>query len=627
MAGKRKNEGDGQEELTLAPPEEAGSAETVLVEPRGEAADSSRLIKETLLPISGMVRLSRRELEVIDHPAFQRLFEVYQLGQTHLVYRGATHMRGEHALGTVSAAMGIMEAINRNAPLASGPPGEHWEHGPRLSAPEEAFVRLGALLHDIGHLPAGHTLEDELGLLPRHDADERLELILNRKKWRGRSGESLRELIDEKYGEEAVAAGRLEKGKRLTPSDLVIRLISCDHSGVEIPTEPDFRIGVCRDIIGNTICADLIDYLHRDWLHLGKPRYFDPRLLEYMRIVTRDEGDGPEDRLVIHLGAGSRPRPDAVTAILDLLESRYQLSEIALFHRVKLAAAGMLERVIAEYRDTFVDEKARRTAIAGLIPELLECSDPEVLSLLELKLQERRAEVSEPKRIDAAIDLARRLRVRQLHRDLHILYADDLGKPQTKLIAKRFSGDPDLGEKAQAAIRVAAENRLKAIRLLERSFGLPDCSIVMYCPPLEMNTKIAEVGIFSKGLVGSLNNLDEDNHISGGHLDAQQERFRRLWRISFAIDRAAHQNLKEAGLLGPLRAAIEKSTLWTPRDFGDGAEDAVRDIAETVVQRDASPWYEREIVEPALNREAESLQSPGGAPSVISFIGQKRKRS
>jgi len=32
---------------------------------------------------------------------------------------------------------------------------------------------------------------------------------------------------------------------------------------------------VCRDIVGNTICADFLDYLHRDWYHLGKPLYFD----------------------------------------------------------------------------------------------------------------------------------------------------------------------------------------------------------------------------------------------------------------------------------------------------------------------------------------------------------------
>src|SRR4051794_17639798 len=44
---------------------------------------------------------------------------------------------------------------------------------------------------------------------------------------------------------------------------------------------------VCRDLIGNTICADLLDYLHRDWLHLGKPKHFDDRLLEYLEIRSR----------------------------------------------------------------------------------------------------------------------------------------------------------------------------------------------------------------------------------------------------------------------------------------------------------------------------------------------------
>src|SRR5207302_1374480 len=98
-----------------------------------------------------------------------------------------------------------------------------------------------------------------------------------------------------------------------------------------------------------------------------------------------------EDRLVINLRGGSRPRPDAVTAILDLLESRYQLSEIALFHRTKLSATGMLERVIAEYRDTFPDAAARRDALDDLTAELLGCTDAEMLKLFEHKLLERRS--------------------------------------------------------------------------------------------------------------------------------------------------------------------------------------------------------------------------------------------
>src|SRR5205823_4793974 len=145
-----------------------------------------------------------------------------------------------------------------------------------------------------------------------------------------------------------------------------------------------------------------------------------------------------ENRLVINLRGGSRPRPDAVTAILDLLESRYQLSEIALFHRTKLSAAGMLERVVAEYRDSFPTVDEQRNALADLMPELLGCSDAEMLKLFEHKLLTR-SDGAGAERIEGAVDLARRLRVRQLHRDLRIFYEDDVGGPQrAAVIATRF---------------------------------------------------------------------------------------------------------------------------------------------------------------------------------------------
>jgi HD superfamily phosphohydrolase len=601
----------------------------VLVDaPQPEDEHAKTLSKETLLPVSGMVRLSPRELEVIDHPAFQRLFEIYQLGQTNLVYRGATHMRGEHAIGTLHATTLLADATKRNAARGKPEPSEHWQRGEELSEEEVVFVRLGALLHDIGHLPAGHTLEDELGLLVHHDGDERINMVFDRTDWHGRTYKPLRAVVDEKYAAEAQrAAQRDGSGNELTASKLLIPLISSDHKGVETTPGTAFRMGVCRDLIGNTICADLVDYLHRDWLHLGKPRAFDPRLLDYLEILTRDRGPlGREDRLAINLRGAPRPRPDAVTAILDLLESRYQLAEIALFHRVKLAASGMLERAIAEYRDTFPDAE-QVDALALLTPQLLECSDLEMLKLFESKLLERRS-TGVPARVDGAVDLIRRLRVRELHRDLHILYEDDAGGPEAaKAITDRFCGDPSLDdEKTLADVRRAANDRLSALRTLEQDFALNSGDIVMYCPPLQMNTKIAEVGIYFNGIVDSLASLDAHNrNISGGHLRAQQERFHRLWRVSFAIDDAAYRRLEDADILDCLRKTIEQAVLWRPTWEEQPAEDAVRRIAEDMTKLDSSPWRGCPIVEPALNREQSSFQYPGGAPSIRSFIGEKLK--
>jgi uncharacterized protein len=594
----------------------------------GADPDLNELSNETLLPISGMVRLSNRELEIVDHPAFQRLFEIFQLGQTNLVYRGATHMRGEHAIGSVQVVTMMADATRRNAAREPVDNHENWQPGEALSDEEVAFARLGALLHDIGHLPAGHTLEDELGLLGRHDGDERIEMILDRTQWHECTYPPLRGLIDQRYAADARAASWVEgDGAEITASDLFILLISSDHKETTATLPSGFRVGVCRDLIGNTICADLLDYLHRDWLHLGKPRYFDPRLLEYLEILTCNRpGIGREDRLVINLKGTPRPRPDAVTAILDLLESRYQLFEIALFHRVKLAAASMLERVIAEYRDTFPDAKAQDKALADLTTKLLECSDAEMLRLFEQELLKRRNK-SNAERVSGALDLVRRLRVRKLHRELHILYEDDIGGPEpASVVAHRFSGNPHPAERARLEVRRAANDRLKAIRTLENDFGLDPGDIVMYCPALEMSTKIAKVGIYAKGVVDSLAALDERNHsISGGHLKAQQERFRRLWRISFSIDESAYHRLEEGGMLDPLREAIKQAVLWVPISHDASARNAVRRIAEDVAGKPSSPWSGYRVVEPALNRERPDVEYPGGAPSISSFMGTKPK--
>lgn len=571
--------------VDIAPEVGPGS---VLVEPSTDSSDQlTELGKETLLPVTGMVRLSRRELRVIDHPAFQRLFEIYQLGLAHLVYRGATHMRGEHAIGTLEEATKLAEATRRNAGPADVTPDNEWQPAEPLRDVELSFVRLAALLHDVGHISAGHTLEDELGLLSHHDDDERIEMVFDKTTWHGRAYGPLRDLIDELYGADAAAAGqRGENGEPLSASELLLLLVSRDHKDADVTPGTAFRIGVCRDIVGNTICADLLDYLHRDLLHLGKPRIFDPRLLEYIEIRTRLVAAKRRDRLVINLRGTPRPRPDAITAILDLLEARYQLAEIALFHRVKNSASGMLERAIAEYRDTFPPGE-QAGALAALTPRFLECSDLEMRALFEKELAARR-NPRNAARVDGAIDLLRRLRVRELHRDLQILYEDDVGGPEAaRVIVERFCETRELeGEEARQALREAADSRLLALRTLEQDFALDPGSIVMYCPSPKMNTKLAEVGIFYNGVVDSLARLDANRgRLTGGHLEAQQHRFGRLWRVSFAIDRVAHDQLDQAGLLELLQATIVRVVLHHPAYEAKPVENVVRSIAQDLIEK------------------------------------------
>ena len=100
-------------------------------------------------PIYGFVTLpSALIYDLINHPYFQRLRYIKQLGLTHLVYPGALHTRFHHAIG----AMHLMQEALQNLQLK----------GVSIS-PEELEATLAAiLLHDIGHGPFSHALEHSL---------------------------------------------------------------------------------------------------------------------------------------------------------------------------------------------------------------------------------------------------------------------------------------------------------------------------------------------------------------------------------------------------------------------------------------------------------------------------------
>jgi hypothetical protein len=132
-------------------------------------------VQEMFLPVHGYVELSLPEISIIDHPAFQRLRRVRQLGLAHFVFPGGTHSRFEHSIGAVYVAQRIVDSVNTNHRKGDSPEGKWRLAG--IPAEVTPLIRLGALLHDIGHLPLGHTLEDELGHLNKHDGRERLDLI------------------------------------------------------------------------------------------------------------------------------------------------------------------------------------------------------------------------------------------------------------------------------------------------------------------------------------------------------------------------------------------------------------------------------------------------------------------
>jgi HD superfamily phosphohydrolase len=563
---------------------------------------SRRRDQETFVPVHGQVRLNLIELEILDHPAVQRLGRVYQLGQVHLIYRGATHRRLEHSIGTVHVAQLIIDSLARNVGREPVEAGQRYEYVPKLTRIEVLLVRLGALLHDIGHLPAGHTLEDELGLLPKHDALERIDAILDRDTWAGVRSESLRDTIDRLYSPMLTGAGI-----RAKPVDLLLEIITrrpSDPLG-ESPAahedpagEQSPRISICRDIVGNTICADLLDYLPRDWHHLGKPKYFDTRLIEYMEIRRDVEND--TCHLVVNLRTGETIRSDAITAILELLADRYQLNETAIFHRTKLCAAAMLERAIAEIAISY---GGRHEAwLAELADLLLEGSDDEIPAILTAAAT--KAKEGHPKaaqNLDTAILLVQELRLRRLFKQVYV--SSEYHLSSRALQVQRWFGSRNW------------RNRTTALRLLEDDFSLAHGSLAIYCPPAGMNSKIARVKCLVDDQVMELHELERtssDRGITGGHLEAQELRFRRLWRVLVAAKPEVIENLKNDRLYPLFIRSIEYLVMGR-RDPGVSREEVSASLASELAQlKGQGPIAVAARGQPAL-------RYPSGAPSLSSF--------
>jgi len=100
-------------------------------------------------PIYGFITIPYDIIfDLIEHPYFQRLRRIKQLGLTNMVYPGALHTRFHHAMGTMHLMTQAIEVIRSK--------------GHEITDDEAQGVLIAILLHDIGHGPFSHALEHSL---------------------------------------------------------------------------------------------------------------------------------------------------------------------------------------------------------------------------------------------------------------------------------------------------------------------------------------------------------------------------------------------------------------------------------------------------------------------------------
>ncbi len=253
-----------------------------------------KIIRDT---VHGDITLTSEELRIVDTPEFQRLRGIRQLGTSYLVFPGAQHTRFEHSMGTCWITKRMIEQINRRAERSG-------VHQP-ISNELTRFLGIAALLHDITHIPFGHTFEDERRILPAHDKSrERLHHFL----YHGRLGEVL---------------------LKMGIPDRLTHFFNKDQFD-----NPPFA----WQLVAGPICADLLDYLKRDAFFCGLNMAYDDRIFRYLDIES--------GQLYFNLYNDRGFRQDAWSELVNLLRIRFNLTERVYYHHTKMVSGAMLSSVL-----------------------------------------------------------------------------------------------------------------------------------------------------------------------------------------------------------------------------------------------------------------------------------------
>lgn len=250
------------------------------------------------LPYGQDVPFTDRVRRVVDTAAFQRLRQVSQLGMATAVYPGATHSRFEHALGVFHNALRYLNQLGRDERFVAIID-RHWAE----------VLLCSALLHDIGHWPFCHPIEDlDLPSLPTHEAFAAEVLSMD---------------------EELSAA--LQEGWGVEPAEV----IDVIDGGTD--TRP---LRLVRSILSGPIDIDKLDYLDRDSLHAGVPygRNFDKNRL-IASLVVNEARDG--------LAITAKGK----TAAELMVFARYVMFSEVYWHHAVRGATAMFARAFYELRD------------------------------------------------------------------------------------------------------------------------------------------------------------------------------------------------------------------------------------------------------------------------------------
>ena len=521
--------------------------------------------------------LSPLAVAIMNCPEFERLAGLHQLGFAGRIYRGAEHTRLAHSVGTYFMARTITRRIAQNHErLGLQHPGkfvtdvfrvvpDEFEVDARYNSNQAQWrgvaevVSAAALLHDLGHVPFAHTLEDEFaGIYQRHDGvgGPRLYNMLfhqsselarvfsndNPIRWlESISNEDLRKLIyvilswkesiDNRQGFEQTLKALIEKASEQASDTQMPRLAELQEWHSDFLEKKMFH-PFMSDIIGNTICSDILDYLPRDCANLGMEVRRHERLQRYFTI--REGNLYPREGLrmsimVTRKGHGGQRR-DVTSEVLEIMRERYEMAERVYYHHKKAAASAMLAKLAEIAMEANVkprDDDGVYPApwtVGDIdtphpVPHMVHMSDYDLIEYLgRSELLHVKPEV---KRLQQSLYRALRYRRGDIYRTLMVVDTDLVREAGVITLVRRWRG-------VKARPDSAGRRQLEAV--LATAADAVEGEVIIYCPDSEMQSKEVDVRLeIDEGKIYPLR-VQTSSFAYRADVDTLTQHYKELWR-------------------------------------------------------------------------------------------------
>ncbi|MBM3163303.1 MAG: HD domain-containing protein [Chlorobi bacterium] len=261
------------------------------------------------LPVWGHIPLSNPLKHILAHPTFLRLKGIRQLSFSQQVYPGATHTRFEHSIGVYHLMKLILQRMGSN-PLALSLQDNRFRFDDRSCR----LLLAASLLHDIGHYPHAHVIEEQIPAGGQGEVFAHHEKLCSRFLYQEQSGfPCLSEILHNEWNVDA---------------EEVIALIHGTSQG-----------GFGK-LISGTLDPDKMDYLMRDAHHCNIPY----GSIDIERLIESFVPDPERERFAI--------TEKGIAPLESLLFAKYMMMRNVYWHHTGRALAAMLRRLL----QTIIDE-------------------------------------------------------------------------------------------------------------------------------------------------------------------------------------------------------------------------------------------------------------------------------